>query len=85
MVDQTNALCEIRNFVYFLENCLNRKVIDYSLKSLTKPGDNYGSLLAAVDVNVVSKSDSEEVNIIVFMQMMFYQFLSIYKKRQFIG
>lgn len=44
---------EIRFFVEFLEKCLGRKVLEYSLKPLTKPGDNYGSIMQLVAVKVV--------------------------------
>lgn len=62
MCDQTEPLCEIRDFTAFLQKCLQRKVLDFTLKPLTKPGDNYGSLIQSVDVKVTAGSDREEVN-----------------------
>lgn len=61
MSDQVQPLCEIKNFSEFLEKCLGRKVLDYTLKRLTKPGDNYGSIMQSVDVEVAAKSDREKV------------------------
>lgn len=62
MSDQNQSLCKIRNFVEFLEICLKRKVLEYSLRPLTKPGDNYGGILQSVDVKVAANNDFEEVN-----------------------
>lgn len=57
--------CNIRNFTEFLENCLQRKVLGFTLKPLTKPGDNYGSTMQSVDVEVAGEceSASDKVNI----------------------
>lgn len=62
MCDQDAPLCEIKNFTAFLEKCLEQKVLGYKLKRLTKPGDNYGSVMQSVDVKVASKNDRDEVN-----------------------
>lgn len=56
-------LCEIRNFTEFLERNLNRKVLEYTLKSLTKPGDHFGAIVQAVNVKVVNKIDSDAVSV----------------------
>lgn len=45
----------------FLENCLGKKVLDYSLRELTKPGDNYGSIMQALTVTVSHNDDNEDV------------------------
>lgn len=45
----------------FLENCLGKKIIDYSLQALTKPGDNYGSIIQALTVTLADNhSDNEQ-------------------------
>ena len=62
MSDQVRSLCEIKEFVEFLEASLSKKVLDYMLKPLTKPGDNYGSIMQSVDVRVVGENDAKEVN-----------------------
>lgn len=54
--------CNIRNFTEFLEICLQQKVLRFTLKPLTKPGDNYGSTMQSVDVEVAGKCDSDKVN-----------------------
>lgn len=46
---------EIKHFTEFLEKCFGRKVIDYSMEPLTKAGDNYGSVLHAVEVKISGK------------------------------
>lgn len=61
MSDQVQSSYKIRNFGEFLEKCLKRKVIEYSLKPLTKPGDNYGSIMQAVDVKVAGVTDLDKV------------------------
>lgn len=48
---------EINKFTEFLETCFGRKVIEYSMKPLTKAGDNYGSVLHAVEVKVFGEVD----------------------------
>lgn len=52
---------EIRDFTKFLEKCLGRKVDEYSLKNLTKPGDHYGSIIQSVSVKVFEKNSFNEV------------------------
>ncbi|XP_055295161.1 uncharacterized protein LOC129564935 [Sitodiplosis mosellana] len=64
MFDPTHSVCGIRNFVEFLELCSGCKVIEYSLRPLTNPGDNYGSVFQAVEVKVVAKSDFEEAELL---------------------
>lgn len=56
--------CEIRNFVEFLETSLRKKVLEYTLKELTKPGDNFGGVLRSVEVKV-AENDSNEVTTIL--------------------
>lgn len=58
---EKNRSYQIRGFSNFLETCLNRKVLEYTLKPLTKPGDNYGSIMQAVDVKLAGKNESSEV------------------------
>lgn len=54
-------LCEIKNFGEFLEKCLKQKIQSYSFRSLTKPGDNYGSVMHAVDIKLNENADANEV------------------------
>lgn len=55
------ASCEIGNFVEFLEKSLSLKVLAYTLEPLTKPGENYGSVMQLVEVKVV-ENDSKQVS-----------------------
>lgn len=64
MSDRDHSVCAIRRFPEFLEKCLGRTVLDYTLKPLTKPGDHYGSILQAVEVKVAKNTNSNEVNLI---------------------
>lgn len=59
MLNETSSSCEIRNFTEFLEKCLGRKVHDYTLRPLTKPGENYGSTMQSVDVKLTDKKCSK--------------------------
>lgn len=52
---------EIKEFAQFLEKSLQRKVLEYSIKPLTKPGDNFGAILQSVDVKV--GNDSKPVSL----------------------
>lgn len=63
MPDQNRQLFEVRNLSEFLQNCLRREILNYELEPLTKPGDNYGSVMQSVTVEVAGKSDYSEVNI----------------------
>lgn len=54
---------EIRKLKEFLEKSLGTKVLEYDLKYLTKPGDNYGSIIQSLDVKVESKNGNDPVSI----------------------
>lgn len=62
MSDPNRPLFEIQQFREFLEKSLNKRVLEYILKPLTKPGDNYGSIMQSVDVKVTSDDDCNQVN-----------------------
>lgn len=62
MSDQIRCSFEIQQFRSFLEKCLKTKVLEYSLKPLTKPGDNYGSIMQSVDVKMLVTEDGNKVN-----------------------
>lgn len=61
MPEQNYSFREIRDFTKFLEKCLGRKVFEYSSKSLTKPGDHYGSIMQSVNVNVLDNNGCNKV------------------------
>lgn len=61
MSDQTQVLCEIKQLTQFLEKSLDHKVLKYILKSLTKPGDNYRSVVQSVEVETDDTPNSAEV------------------------
>lgn len=61
MSDQTQVLCEIKQLTEFLEKCLDHKVLKYILKSLTKPGDNYRSVVQSIEVGTGDTPNSAEV------------------------
>lgn len=50
-------MCEIRNSNEFLEKSLSEKVLDYTLKPLTKPGENYGSVMQLVEVKIIKNTE----------------------------
>lgn len=56
---EADPLCEIRNFTEFLEKCLRQKICNYTLRPLTKPGDNYGSTMQSVEVKLFGIESSE--------------------------
>lgn len=49
------------NLVEFLGKCLNRTILEYKIKSITKYGDHAGSELQALDVKLNKNNDSNEV------------------------
>ncbi|XP_055321212.1 uncharacterized protein LOC129577737 [Sitodiplosis mosellana] len=60
MSNQCVSLNDIKHLKTFLEKCLNKKVLEYKLNSLTNPGDNFGSILRTIDLNVIENSNSNE-------------------------
>lgn len=66
MSDQI-VTCEIKNFSEFLDKCLNRNVIGYTMKPLTKAGDNYGSVLHSVELEVTGSGCCDKVNVYGFV------------------
>lgn len=65
MSDQSQTTCKIRDFTEFLEKCLGRKVLEYTLNPLTKPGDNYGSIMLSVEVKVAEINECNKVNMCI--------------------
>lgn len=61
MSNSKQSTCEIARLREFLEKCLKLKVLDYKLKCLTKPGDNYGSTMQSLNVVVADGNTSEKV------------------------
>lgn len=64
MYGQTSASCDIKSFKEFLEKCLKQKVLEFGMKPLTAPGENYGSIARSVFVKVAQSKDSFKVWII---------------------
>lgn len=63
MSDQSQSTCKIRDLTEFLEKCLGRKVLEYTLNPLTKPGDNYGSIMLSVEVKVAEINECNKVHV----------------------
>lgn len=55
--------CEIKGLSKWLEKCLNRKVLDFSLNTLTKPGEHFSSVMQLLDVIVAGKNFTDVTNI----------------------
>lgn len=49
----SNSFVEIKYLKEFLKISLGTDVTEYQLKCLTKPGDNYGSIIQSLDVKVI--------------------------------
>lgn len=52
----------IRDLSDFLGKSLNRQILNYSLAYLTKPGDNYGSIIQALTVQTSDGNTSDSVS-----------------------
>lgn len=52
----------IVGFGPFLENTLRSKVLKYTLKPLTKKGENWAAILQAIEVKLVHSNDSNHVS-----------------------
>lgn len=61
MFGENSASCDIKNFKEFLEKRLKQTVLEFRIKSLTAPGENYGSIARSVDVKLAQSIDSLEV------------------------
>lgn len=70
--EMTSALVknEIVGLHEFLEYSLGRKVLDYSLGALTKPGDNYGSIIQALTVIVTPKQDNINCDVCISYEIL---------------
>lgn len=53
---------EIKFLKEFLKKCLKVEVLDYNLKCLTKPGDNYGGVIQSLDVKITNERDENVVS-----------------------
>lgn len=71
MLVQEQPSGEIKDFANFLEKSLQRKVLEYNINPLTKPGDNFGAILQSVDVKV--GNDSNNVRMIIIIQYLLLQ------------
>lgn len=82
MSEQRYSECDIKDFREFLEKSLKQKVLDYSIKPLTKNGDNFSGIIRSVDVKVAEvKGIGVSLNGIESVESMFphfYCFSSIY-------
>lgn len=58
-----SSSCQIKNFTQFLEENLKRRVLEYTFKPLTKPGDNYCGVVQSVEVKVAGTNDHDVVNV----------------------
>lgn len=63
MCETIQPISQIRYITEFLERHLNRKVLEYSLKDLTKPGDNFGSVIQSLDIRVAERNTSDSVSL----------------------
>lgn len=53
----SNSFVEIKYLKEFLKISLGTEVTEYQLKCLTKPGDNYGSIIQSLDVKVTGNEE----------------------------
>lgn len=58
--EMSKQMSDIKLFKEFLEEQLGAKVLEYCLKPLTKPGENFGAELRTAEVKVINNSN--EVN-----------------------
>lgn len=68
MSNKSRSSVTVRKFHGFLQNCLQRSILAYHLEPLTKPGDNYGSIVQSVIVKVAGKKDCDEVRWLLFVR-----------------
>lgn len=57
-----NSKWNIIEFDSFLEKSLKSKVLEYTLKPLTKLGDNWSNTLLALSVKLLKNNQTNEVN-----------------------
>lgn len=77
---------EIVDLKQFLEKCLEKTVLDYTLSDLTKPGENYGSILRSLEVTVADANDRVSIanhklqlcnHVFCFHETQFFTFESV--------
>lgn len=79
MPDELTSVCGIRDFIGFLEKCLRKKVVAYSWKSLTNPGENFGSELQSLEVKVTETYGSQVKCILISIKECFNLLFEIVK------
>lgn len=52
----SSSFVEVKYLKEFLKLSLGTEAIEYQLKCLTKPGDNYGSIIQSLDVKVIESN-----------------------------
>lgn len=62
MPNQPQIFYEINEFDVFLERCLQKKIVSHTVNPLTKPGDNYGSIMQSISVKIAGEKGCEEVS-----------------------
>lgn len=63
----SSSFVEIKYLKEFLKMSLGTEVVEYQLKCLTKPGDNYGSIIQSLDVKVI-ENDGKVKNKIKYFE-----------------
>lgn len=53
----SNSFFEIKDLKEFLNISLGIDMVEFQLKCLTKPGDNYGSIIQSLDVKVTENDE----------------------------
>lgn len=75
----------IREIEAFLQTNLKKKVLEFTVKPLTKPGDNFKSLVQAVDVKLAGANDSTVLTKISFLGILFLLFDTFADRRALFG
>lgn len=73
---------EIKNLKQILEKCLGGTVVEYKLANLTKPGDNYGSIIQSLEVITVDKNESVSVFFYLHLAVYYIYSMIFVKKRE---
>lgn len=74
--EMTNYPIKIRNFTQFLNQYFDNRVINYTMKPLTKLGDSFGGILQFVNIQLLRQNNSDEVSFVI--QVLLYKFCEVF-------
>ncbi|XP_031638919.1 uncharacterized protein LOC116351033 [Contarinia nasturtii] len=79
-------IAPLEEFHTFLEKCLHKHVLEYIVKPLTRPGDNFASVIQALEVKTINNNDPTEIEMLnLVFKKPIPGFVNTYQSEQFLS